>query len=512
MKYKELLAGTVLGVLIFLIILEINIWPVLLVSALGYFLYTSGFQMRGINKGKVGNVVGQLSKVGFQDVGGQNVAKRELTEALEFLRDYKKAKELGIRPLKGVLLSGPPGTGKTLLAEASANYTDSVFISTSGSEFIEIYAGVGAQRIRNLFSKAKVLAKESKKSSAVIFIDEIEVLAGKRGSHTSHLEYDQTLNQLLVEMDGLQYESDVKILVIGATNRMDLLDAAIMRPGRFDRTVTVNLPDRAGRLEILKIHLCNKPVMAEVDLEGLARETFGLSGAHLESLCNEAAINALRRGDKQINSDDFAEALNKVILGEKLERRPSDEEMKRICCHEAGHALVAETVRPGSVAQVTVSPRGNVLGFVRHSAFEDRYLYSKELLEEEIQILLAGAIAEEIIFGSRSTGAGNDFKRALEISKNIVLHGMSSIGVVDRETAPPDVIANATNDIIKRAETVTLNILRGNRAVLIRLSEKLFQNETVSAKELKKYFQMPGKVSWKWRKPPIGKSKRNGRY
>ena len=507
MKHKELLVGTALGILGFLVTLRVNVWPVLVLCGLGYLLYTSGGQIRGIGKSKVGTVIAYTSTVRFEDIGGQDVAKRELIEALEFLRDYERASALGIRPVKGVMLSGPPGTGKTLLAKAAASYTDSVVISASGSEFIEVYAGLGAQRIRELFSGARKLAREYKKQGAVIFIDEIEVLAGKRGAQVGHLEYDQTLNQLLVEMDGLRFDSDVRILVIAATNRPDLLDPAIMRPGRFDRTVTVGLPDRKGRLEILKIHLRNKPVADEVDLEDLSRETFGLSGAHLESLCNEAAISTLRRGGVTISSQDLAEALNKVILGEKLERRPSDGEMQRVCAHEAGHAIVAETIRPGSVAHITVSPRGNALGFVRHSPAEDRYLCPREVLEEEIQILLAGAAAEQLMFGSKSTGAANDFRRALDLAKRIVLYGMSPLGVVDKETVSPDLLARVTNDIIQNAERNAMRILNMHRAVLERLFHELFEKETVSSAEFRHYLHVPGKVSWRWRKPPARKSR-----
>lgn len=509
MKHKELLMGTALGILGFLMIWGVNVWPVILLCGLGYLLYTSGAggQLKGMRKGRVGTVIAHTSTVTFDDIGGQDVAKRELVEALEFLCDYERASALGIRPLKGVLLSGPPGTGKTLLAKAAARYTDSVFISASGSEFIEVYAGLGAQRIRELFSGARKLAKEHNKPGAVIFIDEIEVLAGMRGTQVGHLEYDQTLNQLLVEMDGPKFDSGVRILVIAATNRPDLLDPAIMRPGRFDRTVTVGLPDKKGRLEILKIHLRNKPVADEVDLEDLSRETFGLSGAHLESLCNEAAISTLRRGGDTINSEDLAEALNKVILGEKLERRPSDEEMRRVCTHEAGHAIVAETIRPGSVAQITVSPRGNALGFVRHSPAEDRYLYPREVLEEEIQILLAGAAAEQLVFGSKSTGAANDFRMALDIAKRIVLYGMSPLGVVDKETASPDILARVTKEIIQNAERHTTMILNRHRAVLAKMSEELFEKETVSAAELISYLNVPGRPLWKWRKPPARRSR-----
>ncbi|MGI6627338.1 MAG: AAA family ATPase [Bacillota bacterium] len=510
MKQKELLLGVGIGVLAFLIALEVNVWPVLLLSGLGYFLYSSGGQIKDIGRRKVGALVAESPNVSFEDIGGQNVAKRELIEALEFLRVYEKATKLGIRPLKGILLTGPPGTGKTLLAKAAANYTDSVFISASGSEFIEIYAGLGAQRVRDLFLRARKLARDRKKPGAIIFIDEIEVLAGKRGAQSGHLEYDQTLNQLLVEMDGLTCDAGTRTLVIAATNRPDLLDPAILRPGRFDRTVRVDLPDKEGRLEILSLHLKNKPLSGEVNLDNVARETFGLSGAHLESLCNEAAICTLRRGGNNITPGDLAEALDKVILGEKLERRPADSEMRRVCAHEAGHAIVAEIARPGSVAQITVSPRGNALGFVRHSPKEDRYLYPKEVLEEEIQILLAGAVAENLLFGSRSTGAANDFQRALDIAKRIVMYGMSPIGVVDRDTMSPDVIAKATNDIIKKAEISASNVIKSHQGVLVRLSQKLLEEESISGKDLRDYLNLPGKLSWKWRKPPIRRSKIKG--
>lgn len=507
MKQQEAIIGIGMGVLAFLIAIKVNVWPVLLLGGLGYFLYTSGGQIKDFGRRKVGALVGESPNVRFEDVGGQNVAKRELIEALEFLRIYEKANKLGIRPLKGILLTGPPGTGKTLLAKAAANYTDSVFISASGSEFIEVYAGLGAQRVRDLFSRARKLAKDRGRSGAIIFIDEIEVLAGKRGSQAGHLEYDQTLNQLLVEMDGLTFDNGTRILVVAATNRPDLLDPAILRPGRFDRTVRVDLPDKDGRLEILNLHLRNKPLSSDVSLDNLARETFGLSGAHLESLCNEAAILTLRRGGVAISSADLAEALNKVILGEKLERRPSDSEMQRVCAHEAGHAVVAEVVRPGSVAHVTVSPRGNALGFVRHSPSEDRYLYPREVLEEEIQILLAGAIAEDQLFGSRSTGAGNDFQRALDLAKKIVMYGMSPIGVVDRETAPPEIIARAANDIIKRAEMSASRIIKKYHSALVSLSRRLFEEESISGAELQNFLGSPAGLSWRWRKPPARRSK-----
>lgn len=483
---NDLLIGLGLGLTLFLATRQVNIIPIAVLAAALYYLAGSpGLHIREIGKRKVGALVNQVPRVTFDDIGGQSIAKRELTEALEFLRNYDRAKRLGIRPLKGILLTGPPGTGKTLLAKAAANYTDSVFISASGSEFIEVYAGLGAQRVRELFQRARKLARESRKPGAVIFIDEIEVLAGKRGTQVGHLEYDQTLNQLLVEMDGLTEGDDIRILVIGATNRPDLLDPAILRPGRFDRMVRVDLPNKEGRLEILKLHLRNKPLSDDVDLEALARETFGLSGAHIESLCNEAAIIALRRGAESISARDLAEALDKVLMGEKLDRRPTREELYRIAVHEAGHAVVAEKLRPGSVAQITVSPRSNALGYVRHAPREDMYVYPKEVLEEEIAILLAGALSEELVFRSRSTGAANDFQRALDLAKQMVNYGMSPLGVVDRETAGPELLSEVTRNILAGAEARVWAILKGCRGHLERIAEELCVRETMSGESLR---------------------------
>ena len=258
----------------------------------------------------------------FENIGGQEVAKQELKEALEFLINSQEMNKRGIRPLKGVLLTGPPGTGKTLLAKAAANYSDAVYLATSGSEFIEMYAGVGAQRVRKIFQTAREKAKKNNKNRAIIFIDEIDVLGAQRGSHASHMEYDQTLNQFLVEMDGLNNNEDVNILVIGATNRPDLLDSALLRPGRFDRQVKVDFPTLDGRLEILELHTKNKNLADDVNLTDIAKETYGFSGAHLENVTNEAAILALRNNSAFITQQHFKEAIDKVMLGEKLAEKP----------------------------------------------------------------------------------------------------------------------------------------------------------------------------------------------
>lgn len=510
MRKYEILAGAGVGVVVFLTLKGINLWPWALLAGLVYALAASRGHLGDIGRKRVGAVVGR-PEITFRDVGGQEVAKRELTEALQFLRNYDGAKRLGIRPLKGILLSGPPGTGKTLLAKAAANYTDSAFISASGSEFIEVYAGLGAQRVRGLFDRARKLARDQGKSAAIVFVDEIEVLAGKRGAQIGHLEYDQTLNQLLVEMDGLRVDDDVRILVIGATNRPDLMDSAIQRPGRFDRTVRVDLPDKEGRAEILKLHMKNKPLAPDLDIEAIAKETFGLSGAHLESLCNEAAILALRKGEDSITKADLSEALDKVLMGEKLDRRPSPGEIRRVAVHEAGHAVVSETLRPGSVAQVTVSPRGNALGYVRHSPKDDTYIYPRETLEEEVCILVAGAGAEDMILGSRSTGASNDFERALDIAKRIVAYGMSPLGAVDRDTASPEALAKATREILQRCHDKTASILREQRSIVDEIAEVLAASESMSGDRLRDLVGKPAVRSWKWRRLPYNRGKLAGR-
>ncbi|MDP2857369.1 MAG: AAA family ATPase [Bacillota bacterium] len=482
---KEIGIGLLAGAAAFLLTQGVNLLPVVFLGGLVLlFLQTSGF--KSIQR-KFASVVrsGSTSLVTFNDVGGQASAKRELMEALEFLTSSEHLRRLGIRPLRGILLTGPPGTGKTLLAKASAAFTSSVFLATSGSEFIEVYAGVGAQRVRELFGRAREIARKEKRASAIVFIDEIEVLGGKRGSHMSHLEYDQTLNQLLVEMDGLSLGDDVKLLVIGATNRSDLLDPALLRPGRFDRIIRVELPDREGRLQVLRLHTRNKPLGPDVDLDTLAKETFGFSGAHLESLANEAAILALRSGTDKIGPEHFSEAIDKVMMGEKLDRRPRDSELARVALHEAGHAVAGELVAPGSVSSVTISPRGTALGYTRNTPEDDLYLYPREKIEEEIVILLAGAIAEEIHYGSRSTGSASDFDRAVLLAKRIVLLGMSPLGVVDADTIPSRSLSRAIGAILLEQEKKARGMLEPRHSILVRLSEVLTEHERMSGEDIR---------------------------
>ncbi len=481
---RDIAMGFSIGVVAYLLTKGVNLLPLLFIGGLVFLLIQNG-ALRGVQRRFVSVVSSSGGVTTFSDIGGQTSAKRELMEALKFLTGHDQIKGLGIRPLKGILLTGPPGTGKTLLARAAATYTDSVFFATSGSEFIEMYAGVGAQRVRELFKRAREGAKLEHRQSAIVFIDEVEVLGGKRGTHTSHLEYDQTLNQLLVEMDGLSIDDDVRVLVIGATNRSDLLDPALLRPGRFDRLVRVELPDREGRLEILRLHTANKPLSSDVDLTVIARETFGFSGAHLESVANEAAILAMREAKVQIDNCHFQEAIDKVIMGEKLDRRPKLSDLKRVAIHETGHALVRESINPGSVNSVMISPRGDALGYVRHSPEDDSYLYSREQLEEEIAVLLAGAVAEETHLGSRSTGSAGDFDRALSLAKKMVFSGMSAIGIVDTDTIGPRTLARAVGGILDRQEERVRAILGHLHDAMLHISETLLSQERLSGDELR---------------------------
>ncbi|HBT18226.1 MAG TPA: ATPase [Firmicutes bacterium] len=486
--WKEVTIGVLAGIFVYLLALGMDPAPFLLLGGI-FLVFRFYIQGRGVEKNletlEYTGEQGLASQVTFADIGGQEMAKRELMEALNFLKEEKKIKDLGIRPLKGILLSGPPGTGKTLMAKAAASYTDSIFLASSGSEFIEMYAGVGAQRVRQLFSRARKLAKKHGKKNAIIFLDELEVLGGKRGKHTSHLEYDQTLNQLLVEMDGIKPAEDSKILVIGATNRADLLDEALLRPGRFDRQVRVDLPEKEGRLKILEIHTKNKPIASEVNLEKIAEDTFGFSGAHLESLVNEAAILSFRIGKKEIGEDELEEAIDKVILGEKLERRPHREELQRVAVHEAGHALISETVRPNSVGHLTVTSRGKALGFMRPSGRNERYLYTKEYLEDQIAIFLGGAMAEEAIYGGRSTGASNDFEQAVELTRQIIKSGLSTLGIIDEEYTPKDKINEVFTQILAHQEERVKRIMKDKIEILKRVADLLFSKEKISGEEFR---------------------------
>lgn len=483
---KEISIGIGLATVISLAAMGYDITPFLFLLAVGGGLYYF-IRVKGLvdtrNFGSISSLNRQ--EVSFGDIGGQESAIQELKEALDFIKNHYSIKRLGIRPLKGILLTGPPGTGKTLMAKAAASYTDAVFVSASGSEFVEMYAGVGAQRVRKLFQTARELALRQNKNNALIFIDEIEILGGKRGQTTSHLEYDQTLNQLLVEMDGLKVDDKVRVLLVAATNRADMLDPALLRPGRFDRQVKVDLPDKEGRLAILKLHTRNKPLAKDVDLELIAKETFGFSGAHLESLANEAAILAMREGCEEILQCHFNESIDKVMMGGKLDKRPSKAEMRRVAIHELGHALLSELVRPGSVSTLTITPRGDALGYMRQTPEDDTYLYTKEHLENQIAVMLAGAIAEEVVLGNHSTGASGDFEQAMRIAETMLRSGMSELGVVCPESLPQDLKHRALAGIVKGQEERVKSHIINSRYVLNQVVDILMEKEKISGEQFR---------------------------
>lgn len=484
---REAVVGISVGIVLFLAYLGYNVLPVIFLGGLLFLLSQTPGLRNLYNRASPGKSVSQ-QLVSFDDIGGQETARNELVEALEFITNRDKISRLGIRPVKGILLTGPPGTGKTLLAKAAAGYTNSFFLAASGSEFVEIYAGVGAQRVRELFRKAREGAKNQGRKSAIIFIDELEVLAGHRGRHSSHLEYDQTLNQLLVEMDGLSIDDEVEILVIGATNRIDLIDNALMRPGRFDRIVRVELPDRKGRKEILELHTRNKPLSREVDLDKIAAETFGFSGAHLENLANEAAILAFREGKSEIEQTHLVEAIDKVIMGEKLSRRPSRAELYRIAVHEAGHGIMAEQQRPGSVRSISVTSRGSALGYTRQVPDDECYLYTQEQIEEQIRVLLAGAVAEEVVLGSRSTGAADDVDKAVSLARRLVLTGMSTLGIFDPESLPTVRLGKTIHEVLLEQETHVKEFMVTCKEFLIRVADFLLREERILGEEFRRLF------------------------
>ena len=362
--------------------------------------------------------------VTFEDVAGSDEAKQELEEVVEFLREPQKFAALGARIPKGVLMVGTPGTGKTLLAKAVAGEAGVPFFSSSGSEFVEMFVGVGASRVRDLFDQAK------KNSPCIIFIDEIDAVGRHRGAGMGggNDEREQTLNQILVEMDG--FDSQTNIVIIAATNRPDILDPALLRPGRFDRKVVVDRPDKRGREAILNVHARGKPIAADVDLSIIAAQTPGMVGADLENLINEAAILAARRDKRSITMDELRESIERVIAGPARRSRVlSEEDRKTVAYHEAGHAIVSEELTHADmVGKITIVSRGQALGYVMHLPEEERSMRSKAQYADELASLLAGRVAEEIVFDEPSTGAANDLERVTKIAKAMVTrYGMSDL-------------------------------------------------------------------------------------
>ncbi|AOZ91306.1 AAA family ATPase [Paenibacillus crassostreae] len=487
---KEVLIGFIPVLLIFLGYIGVNIVPILLagvlVAGLLFFMNNRG----GVAVGAMADRKRKKklpSKLTFDEIGGQEHPKEELMEALDFLIRHEEIQKFGIRPLKGILLTGPPGTGKTLLAKAASQYTDSVFTAVAGSEFVEMYVGVGAGRVRDLFRDARTRATKEKKKSAVIFIDEIDVIGGKREGGQQR-EYDQTLNQLLTEMDGIYDNESPRILIIAATNRKEMLDSALLRPGRFDRHIQVDLPDKKGRKHILGIHAKNKPIHIDTNLDKIAEESYGFSGAQLESVMNEAAIYMMRENKSEIEQQHLSMAIDKVMMGEKTDRDSTQEEKKRVAIHELGHAIMAEIVRPGSVSQVALSPRGQALGYVRHNPQEEQYLYTKSYLEEQIMIALGGAASEEIYYGGRSTGSSNDFEQALNIVQTMMKSGLTSLGIVKLEMVTTEELMKENNVILEQLMTRTRETLEQHRNIFDQSLDILMKEENLSGEQFRYLF------------------------
>jgi ATP-dependent metalloprotease FtsH len=485
-KYgKEIVIGFIPVLFAFLLYIGVNIVPLIMMTVVAVSLFLMARARGGFGIGGGGSGGNSKSKsraptfLTFDQIGGQDRAKKELIEALDFIVKHEQIAKLGIRPLKGMLLTGPPGTGKTLMAKAAAHYTNSVFLAASGSEFVEMYVGVGASRIRDLFREARQKAVKEGKDSAIIFIDEIDVIGGKRDGG-QHREYDQTLNQLLTEMDGIHTAESPRILLMAATNRKEMLDSALLRPGRFDRHIEVDLPDKKGRLAILSIHAGNKPIEDNVNLELVAEQTFGFSGAHLESVLNEAAIYAMREDAEKIGQQHLSLAIDKVMMGEKTDRETNNEERNRVAYHELGHAIAAELLRPGSVSQVSLSPRGKALGFVRHNPQQDQYLYTKEYLEQQIMVALGGSVAEEMFYGSRSTGSRNDFEQAINLVHNMMDCGLTSLGIIDRNMVTKEELMKENAAILEELTKSTRELLERYRLVFEQSLDILIKEEVLS--------------------------------
>jgi cell division protease FtsH len=482
----------------------IQIVPFVLIGAVWLFMIrqmqTGGNKALSFGKSRARLLSMQQKKVTFKDVAGVEEAKEELKEIIEFLREAQKFQKLGGRIPKGVLLVGPPGTGKTLLARAVAGEANVPFFSISGSDFVEMFVGVGASRVRDLFEQGK------KNAPCIIFIDEIDAVGRHRGAGLGggHDEREQTLNQLLVEMDG--FESNEGVILMAATNRPDVLDPALLRPGRFDRRVVVSRPDVRGREEILRVHTRKKPLAEDVDLQVLARGTPGFSGADIENMVNEAALAAARQNRKAILMFDFEVAKDKVLMG--VERKSmilSDAEKKVTAFHEAGHALVAARL-PGSdpVHKVTIIPRGMALGVTQQLPVDDRHNYTKEYLETDIAILMGGRLAEELFLSQMSTGAGNDIERATELARKMVCEwGMSDLGpltfgkkeeqiFLGREIAQHRDYSEDTaikidgevRKLVSKGYDTAKHILDENRETLQKIASALLVREVLDASEI----------------------------
>ncbi len=423
--------------------------------------------------------------IGWGEIAGADEAKEELQEVVEYLRDPKRFRALGAKVPKGILLHGPPGTGKTLLAKAVAHESGATFYSQSAASFVEMFAGLGAARIRRLFRVAR------KHSPAIVFIDELDAVGGHRGMDISG-ERDQTLNQLLVEMDG--FSTSKEVVVIAASNLLDKLDPALLRPGRFDRQIFVSPPDVGGRERILGVHSRNKPLADDVDMSLLARQTSGLTGADLANICNEAAIFAARRRATTVEMGDFDSALERVVAGMQSRRTLTDHEKRVVAYHEAGHALCGELLASvDRVHRISIVPRGQALGFTLNLPEEDRYLKTREELIDFMTMLLGGRAAEQLVFGSITTGASDDLKRVAEIAHAMVHDyamgtGTGSMRIVSDGAAEATRRVNdeEVRELADEASRAARTIVDAHRAELDRLAATLLTNEVLEREDIDK--------------------------
>ncbi len=471
----------------------ISFLPTLIMLALFIMI----FKMQGLGeKGKVYDDTERKTKIKFDDVAGLDEEKEELVEIVDFLKRPEKFTKMGAKIPKGVLLYGKPGTGKTLIAKAIAGEADVPFISMSGSEFIEMFAGLGASRVRKLFEKARKLAP------CIVFIDEIDAIGSRRTSNSgAETENNQTLNQLLVEMDG--FSSEETIIVLAATNRPEMLDKALLRPGRFDRQITIPTPDLKGRLEILKIHAKEKRLADDVNLESIAEDTAGFTGAELANILNEAAIIATKNKHEDIENNDIEEAVKKVTVGiEKRTRVYSEKDKKLTAYHEAGHAVVSRylTTQP-EVKEISIIPRGIAGGYTMHKSDEDKYYISKTEMQEKLIMLLGGRAAEKLVLDDISTGASNDIEVATKIARDMVTkYGMSeTLGPIDFQGKEPyemqmfgenigDKIGQEVKILIDTAYNDAQILLKQHRDKLDIIAEALLQKEKINEEDFKRFF------------------------
>jgi cell division protease FtsH len=504
----------------------ISFIPLLLFGALLLFLFRSArganSQAMSFGRSRARLFPANTPTVTFDDVAGVEEAKQELHEVVDFLKSREKFQSLGARIPKGLLLIGPPGTGKTLLARAIAGEAGVPFFSISGSEFVEMFVGVGASRVRDLFDQAK------RNAPCIVFIDEIDAVGRHRGAGLGggHDEREQTLNQILVEMDG--FDTNTSVIVLAATNRPDILDPALLRPGRFDRRVILDRPDINGRTAILKVHSKGKPLAESVNLEVLAKETAGFSGADLANLVNEAAILAARREKKVIDMEELEESIDRVIAGpERKSRRISPKEKEITAYHESGHALVAKMLpNADPVHKISIVARGMLGGYTRLLPTEDRYLMTRSQFKDMLATLMAGHTAEEIIFNEITTGAQNDIEEATKLARKMVTtYGMSEklgprtfgdrqeLIFLGREISEQkdygdkiaDSIDKEVDKIIRTAHRVARRILTENKSRLIHLAEKLIAQETLEAEDLEAAFTEPLSTKVETTAPPTPK-------